>query len=105
MGTLANPEAKHRTVAAAAVAAAPAELCTDLVTTADFTAFQQILRQDVTDVIQQWSVEVDETVSSRMDMLNSINTALQNVCQQRPAELPNHIGSADLISGNLGRRQ
>ena len=31
------------------------------------------------DVIQRLRVEVNESVSGRMDMLNSINTALQKV--------------------------
>ena len=69
-------EAKHRTAAAAA-APTPAELRTDMVTTPDFTALQQQFRQDMTDVIQQLRVEVNETVSGRKDMLNSTNTALQ----------------------------
>ena len=46
---------------------------------ADFATFQQQLRQEVADVIQQLRAEVDEAISGRMDMLNSINTALQNV--------------------------
>ena len=57
-------EAKHRTAAAAA-APTPAELRTDMVTTPDFTALQQQFRQDMTDVIQQLRVEVNETVSGR----------------------------------------
>ena len=56
-----------------------------MVTRADFAAFQQQLRQEMADVIQQVRVEVDETISGRMDMLKSINTALQNV-SARPAE-------------------
>ena len=51
----------------------------DMVTTADFAVFQQQLRQEMTDVIQQLRTEMNETVNGRMDMLNSINTALQNV--------------------------
>ena len=70
--------AKHKTAAAAA-AAAPAEWGTDMVTTADFATFQQQLRQEMADVMQQLRVEVNESISGRMDMLNSINTALQNV--------------------------
>ena len=50
-----------------------------MVTTADFAVFQQQLRQEMTDVIQQLRTEMNETVNGRMDMLNSINTALQNV--------------------------
>ena len=51
----------------------------DMVTTADFAVFQQQLRQEMTDVIQQLRTEMNETVNGRMDMLNSINTARQNV--------------------------
>ena len=51
-----------------------------MVIPADFAAFQQ-LRQDVTDVMQQLRAEVNDTISGRMDMLNSINTALQNVSE------------------------
>ena len=56
-----------------------------MVTPADFAAFQQQLRREVTDVMQQLRAEVNEAISGRMDMLNSINTALQNV-SARPAE-------------------
>ena len=69
-----------------------------MVTPADFAAFQQQLRQKVADVIQQMRVEVNETTSGRMDMLNSINAALQNV-SARPAESkPYQI--SDLIPRN-----
>ena len=79
-------EAKHRTAAAAA-APTPAELRTDMVATPDFTALQQQFRQDMTDVIQQLRVEVNETVTGRKDMLNSTNTALQKISakQRRPS--------------------
>ena len=56
-----------------------------MVTPADFAAFQQQLKQEVTDVMQQLRAEVNDAISGRMDMLNSINTALQNV-SARPAE-------------------
>ena len=56
-----------------------------MVTPADFAAFQQQLRQEVTDVMQQMRAEVNDTISGRIDMLNSINTALKNV-SARPAE-------------------
>ena len=55
-----------------------------MVTQADFAAFQQ-LSQEVTDVMQQWRAEVNDTISGRMDLLNSRNTALQNA-SARPAE-------------------
>ena len=56
----------------------------DMVTPADFATFKQQLRQEVADVIQQLRAEVNEAISGRKDMLNSINTALQNVSDQRP---------------------
>ena len=56
-----------------------------MVTPADFATFQQQLRQEVADVIQQLRAEVNEAISGRTDMLNSINAALQNV-SARPAE-------------------
>ena len=71
--------------AAAAVAAATAEQRADMVTPADFATFQQQLRQEVADVMQQLRAVVNEVISGRMDMLNSTNTALQNV-SARPAE-------------------
>ena len=43
-----------------------------MVTPADLEAFQQQLRQEMTDVIQQVRAEVNETNSGRMDMLSSI---------------------------------
>ena len=55
----------------------------DMVTPADFATFQQQLRQEVADVIQQLRAEVDESTSGIMDMWNSINTALQNVSASR----------------------
>ena len=67
-----------------------------MVTTAIFTAFQQQLRQEMTDVIQQ--LEMNETVSGRMDMLNSINAALQNVSAKSIASKPYRI--SDLIPRN-----
>ena len=69
-----------------------------MVTPADFAAFQQQLRQEVTEVMKQLRAEVDDSISGRMDMLNSINTALQNV-SARPAEnKPYRI--SDLIPRN-----
>ena len=56
-----------------------------MVTPANFAAFQQQLRQEVTDVMQQLRAEVNDAISGRMDMLNSNNTAFQNV-SARPAE-------------------
>ena len=50
-----------------------------MITTADFAAFQQQMRQEVADVMQQLRVELTGTMNSRVDMLSSINTALQKV--------------------------
>ena len=70
----------------------------DMVTTADFAVFQQQLRQEMTDVIQQLRTEMNETVNGRMDMLNSINTALQNVSKKTTDSKPYRI--SDLIPRN-----
>ena len=48
-----------------------------MVETTDFATFQQQLRQEMADVIQQLRVEGNESISGLMDMMNSINTALQ----------------------------
>ena len=56
-----------------------------MVTPADFATFQQQMRQEVADVTRQLRAEVNEAISGRMGMLNSILTALQNV-SARPAE-------------------
>ena len=77
------------TPAAAAVAAAAAEQRADVVSPADFATFQQQLRQEVADVTQQLRAEVNEAISGRMDMLNTINTTLQNV-SVKPAEPQPH---------------
>ena len=87
-----DSEAKHST------AAAPAESGTDMVTTADFATFQQQLRQEMADVIQQLRVEVSESISGRVDMLNSINTALQNVSEKPTDSKPCRI--SDLLPRN-----
>ena len=69
-----------------------------MVTAADFAVFQQQLRQEMTDVIQQLRTEMNETVNGRMDMLNSINTALQNVSTKTTDSKPYRI--SDLIPRN-----
>ena len=69
-----------------------------MVTTADFAIFQQQLRQEMTDVIQQLRTEMNETVNGRMDMLNSINNALQNVSKKTTDSKPYRI--SDLIPRN-----
>ena len=66
-----------------------------MVSTADFAVFQQQLRQEMTDVMQQLRTEMNETVNGRMDMLNSINTALQNVSTKTTDFKPYRI--SDLI--------
>ena len=52
----------------------------------------------MTDVIQQLRTEMNETVNGRMDMLNSINTALQNVSTKTTDFKPYRI--SDLIPRN-----
>ena len=69
-----------------------------MVTPADFATFQQQLRQEVADVIQQLRAEVNEAISGRMDMMNSISTALQKV-SAKPAESKPYRNS-DLIPRN-----
>ena len=64
----------------------------------DFAAFQLQLRQEVTDVMQDLRAEVNDTISGRMDMLNSINTALQNVSARPAKTKPYRI--SDLIPRN-----
>ena len=81
-----------------APAAATAEHCSDMVTPADFATFQQQLRQEVADVIQQLRAEVNEAISGRMDMLNSISTALQKVSAKPAESKPYRI--SDLIPRN-----
>ena len=50
------------------------------------------------DVTQQLRVNADESISGRMDMLNSINTALQNVSAKPTASKPYRI--SDLLPRN-----
>ena len=69
-----------------------------MVTTADFAVFQQQLRQEMTDVVQQLRTEMSEKINGRMDMLNSINTALQNVSTKSADSRPYRI--SDLIPRN-----
>ena len=57
----------------------------------DLATFKEQIRQEMTDVIQQLKAEVNESINGRMDMLNSINAALQ-MCQQ-DQQNPSHIGS------------
>ena len=56
-----------------------------MVTPADFATFQQQLRQEMADVTQQHRADMNEAISGRMDMMNSISTVLQKV-SAKPAE-------------------
>ena len=90
-----NPGAKHSTCSSSS---SGSNNEADMVTPADFATFQQQLRQEVADVTEQLRAEVNEAISGRMDMLNCINTPLQNV-SARPAESkPYRI--SDLIPRN-----
>ena len=73
----------------------PAHVGTDNITTADIAASQHRLTQEVAGVTQLWSVEVTGTINSRVDMLNSINTVLQNVTAKPTDTKPYRIN--DLI--------
>ena len=74
-----------------------------MVTTADLAVFQQQLRQEMADVIQQLRTEMiqqlhtemNETINGRMDMLNSFSTAVQNVSMMTNDSKPYRI--SDLI--------
>ena len=69
-----------------------------MVTPADFATFQQQLRQEVADVIQQLRAEVNEAISGRMDMMNSISTASQKVSAKLAESKPYRI--SDFILRN-----
>ena len=69
-----------------------------MVTTADFAVFQQQLRQEMADVKQQLRAEMSEKINGRMDMLNSINTELQNMSTKAADSKPYRI--SDLIPRN-----
>ena len=70
----------------------------DMVTVADLAVLQQQLRQEVADVMQQLRTEMNETINGRMDMLNSISTAIQNVSTKTSDSKPYRI--SDLIPRN-----
>ena len=74
-----------------------------MVTPADLVTLQQQLRQEVADVIQQLRAEVNEAISGRMDMMNSISAALQRMTAKPAESKPYRI--SDLITKKLGRRQ
>ena len=54
-------------------------------------AFQQQLRQEMADVIQQLRVEVNETVSGRIDKLNSINAVSAKPLGSKPYRISDFI--------------
>ena len=64
---------------------------------------QQQLRQKMADVIQQLRTEMNETFNDRIDMLSSINTALQHVAAKPAASKPYRIN--DLIPGAMTREK
>ena len=66
-----------------------------MVTTAELVTFQQQLRQEMTDVIQQLRTEMNETVHGRTDMLSSTNAAPQKVSAKTVISKPYRI--SDLI--------
>ena len=76
-----------------------------MVTTADMAVFQQQLREEVADVIQQFRTEMNERINGRMDMLNSISTAIQSMSTRPNVFKPYKI--SDLIprtwEGNNGK--
>ena len=69
-----------------------------MVTPADLVTLQQQLRQEVADVIQQLRAEVNEAISGRMDMMNSISAALQRMTAKPAESKPYRI--SDLIPRN-----
>ena len=87
----ATPRRSTKPAAAAAESAAAAEDQADMVTTADLVTLQQQLRQEVADVIQQLIAEVNEAISGRMDMMNSINAALPRVTAKSAESKPYRI--------------
>ena len=69
-----------------------------MVTPADLVTFQQQLRQEVADVIQQLRAEMNEAINSRMDMMNNISAALQRLTANPAESKPYRI--SDLIPRN-----
>ena len=97
----ASPWTSATPPAAAAESAAAVEHWADMVTPADLVTLQQQLRQEVADVIQQLTAEVNDSISAicgRMDMMNSISAALQPMTA-KPAESKSYRIS-DLIPRN-----
>ena len=66
-----------------------------MVTARDMVTLQQQLTKEMADLIQQLRTELNETASGRIDMLNSINTDLQNVSAKRAVS--KHCRISDLI--------
>ena len=69
-----------------------------MVTAASMVTFQQQLRKEMADVMQQLRIELNETVSGSIDRLNSITAALQNGSPKPVASKPYRIG--DFIPRN-----
>ena len=65
---------------------------------ADLVTLQQQLRQEVADVIQQFRAEVNEAISGRIDMMNSISAALKRMTAKPAESKPYRI--SDLIPRN-----
>ena len=69
-----------------------------MVTAANMVTFQKQLRSDMAGMVHQLRTEMNETVNGRIDMLSSVNTALQSASVNPVACKPYRIG--DLILGN-----
>ena len=69
-----------------------------MVTATDLAAFQQQLRQEMADVIQQLRTEVNERINGRMDILSSISAAIKDVSAKTSDSKPYRI--SDLIPRN-----
>ena len=69
-----------------------------MVTTTDLAAFQQQLRQEMADVIQQLRTEMNERINGRMDILSSISAAIKDVSAKTSDSKPYRI--SDLIPRN-----
>ena len=69
-----------------------------MVTPAVFATFQQQLRQEVADMVTPLRAEMNEAISGRMDMMNSISTAHQKVSAKQTESKPHRI--SDFIPRN-----
>ena len=75
-------------------------------TWADLVTFQQQLRSEVAEIIQQVRTELNDTVGGRTDVVNSINHAVRNMTvKPAPAPAPaTPYQISDLIPKKLGRQ-